>query len=125
MSLGWLSPIVSLWVILLSSPLRSVSSSGQFLILLFLGTLPTLLHHPDLVPDPLIVGLHVDEPLADLLDIAEARLLELPLGAEILLFFLEAIDFRLDLGQPFEGVLFFLAGQHPLRQLELEQPAAG
>ena len=57
--------------------------------------------------------------VADLLDVAQARLLHLPLAAEVLELLLELGDLLLDLGEPLEGVFLVLAREHPLGQLEL------
>ena len=57
-------------------------------------------------PQRVVVGLHGGQALADLLDVPQARLLQLPLPAQVLQFLLDLRDLRLDLdpqvciGQP-------------------------
>src|SRR2546430_790116 len=75
-----------------------------------------------LAPAPFFPALPRLEPLADLLDVTQPGLLHLPLAPEVLELLLDLLDLQLDLGQPLARVLFFLAAEHPLGQLELEQP---
>ena len=63
------------------------------------------------------------EPLADLLDVAQAGLLHLPLPAQVLELLLDLRDLRLDLGSRSRACSSSSCLEHPLGELELEQPA--
>ena len=65
---------------------------GQGLELLFLGPLAALLHVADLVPGPVVLDLDRLEALANFLDVAQARLFDLPLAAQVLKLLLDLAD---------------------------------
>ena len=120
---GWPSPIgLGLGDPLLERLALGVEG-GQGLELPLVGPLAPLLHVADLIPGPAVLGLHRLQPLADLLDVAQAGLLHLPLAAEVLELLLDLLDLQLDLGEPLAGVLLLLVAEHPLGQLQLQQPA--
>ncbi len=68
-------------------------------------------------------GLDRLEVLAERRDVPLAELLDLPLAPEVLQLLLDLVDLVLDLGQAVEGVLLGLVLEHPLGELELQEPA--
>ena len=77
----------------------------------------------DLVPGAAVLVFDRVQPLADFLDVAQARLFHLPLPAQVLKLLFDLADLGLNLGQPFERMLFLFMAEHSLGKLELKQPA--
>ena len=80
-----------------------------------------LLHPADIGPGALVLHFRLFEPLANFLDVAQARFFQLPLAAKVLEFLLDPFDFILHLDEPFARVFLVLVLEHSLRELKLKQ----